>query len=129
LFTFARENEPGQFLFWAVASGLIPGALVGIAVSRGGTFSKRVWYGVFAAPIMLTLWDIFNFAYAATNLMHQQLTRDALNWQLIYFSLLSNVFGGAVGGMLIGTSVHLFAEHDRKRGKKTRANEVSQEQV
>jgi hypothetical protein len=107
LISLSRERAPGVFVLGLLTVSILPGILTGLAVLKGNSFNQRVAYGVIWAPLSLTLLDALMF-YLSWNHPVDAI-RTAATWNNVYFSLLSNVFGGAVGGFLIGAAVHLYS--------------------
>ena len=100
-----RENSPGSLLFGLFLAGIFPGVITGVMVARGRSFRGRIGYSVLWAPLSLTVCD----AFAIYLVRHLQV----FNWEDVFFSLLSNIFGGIVGGLIIGSAVHLFIDFKR----------------
>lgn len=106
LLRLLREQAPGYFVLGLLVGGLLPGILTGLAVLKGDTFKQRVAYGMIWAPLSLTVFDALQFYEIWDSPI--QVLRAVGNWNNVYFTLLSNLVGGAVGGLLIGAALHMY---------------------
>jgi hypothetical protein len=97
---------PGTFFFSLFVAGFIPGTITGLLILKARSFQQRVVYGAFWAVVSLTLLDavFYYFALGGTN----TLTSKLVTWSDVYFSLICDLFGGAIGGLIIGSLLHLF---------------------
>jgi hypothetical protein len=98
----SRQFAPGQFSLAFFVSGALPGILTAVMVTRGESLSTRLLNGVIWAPISLLAVDaaVLIGAYLCCA-QAQPFGRNA-------FSVLSDVFGGAAGGLVIGAVAHVF---------------------
>lgn len=96
--TLIRKYIPWTFLFVFFLSGLLPGIVTGLMVARGDSLAKRMKYALVWSPTSLLFFDFISYAT----------TEQSLIWNQLYFSLISDVVGGIVGALIIGSAVHLF---------------------
>jgi len=98
---YCREHFSSLFI-----SGFIPGTITGLLIPKARSFQQRVVYGAFWAVVSLTLLDavFYYFAFGGTN----TLTSKLVTWSDVYFSLICDLFGGVIGGLIIGSLLHLF---------------------
>jgi hypothetical protein len=106
-----RQVAPVLQLLNLCVGSLLAGIPTGLAVLKGTSFKQRVLYGAISAPISLTIVDIWGF-YSTLNstLFTIEMRTAVANWHVVYFSLLCNLFGGMVGGFLVGAVSHLYFE-------------------
>jgi hypothetical protein len=99
----ARKAAPGFFVIALFVAGLLPGIITGLMVLKGRSFVQRLLYAVFWAPASLTLFDV-----AAFLLIRHQGVYEVASYGHLSFSLLSNILGGSVGGLIIAVVLHLL---------------------
>jgi len=94
------------FLLGLFVSGLLPGVVTGMPVAKGRSLKQRLLCAVCLAPVSLSIFD----AIAYARMWHSDIAeiRQLANWGNVAFSLVSNIFGGVAGGLIIGSAVHLF---------------------
>jgi hypothetical protein len=101
-----RYLFPGTFFLSLFIGGLVPGIMTGLLVLKARSFRQRIVYGAFWAVISLTLCDaaLYYFNFNSNN----PLAAKFATWPNVYFSLICDLFGGAIGGVIIGSLLHLF---------------------
>jgi len=105
-----RKTYPRTLVLAIFTLGLFPGLLTGLMLIRADSLLRRIGYGVFWAPMSLSIFDAIWYS-----VMYQQLTEDqrvvlGVSVNRLMFSMFSNVVGGVVGGIAIGLAVHLFVQ-------------------
>jgi hypothetical protein len=106
-----RSVAPIFLLLNMCEFSLLAGIPTGLAVLKGTSFKQRVVYGMISAPISLTIVDMLAFySTLHTSLYPNEIKAALVNWQAFYFALLCNLFGGPVGGFLVGAVSHLYSE-------------------
>jgi hypothetical protein len=108
LYSSFRHTEPLIFFLLLLVTGLLPGIITGLAVLKAQTLQMRIYYGAISAPLALTLFDSISFLYEANYVSSEY---QVFGWNDIYFTFLSNFFGGIFAGIIIGTVVHLYLEN------------------
>ena len=108
VFLAFREFAPGYLVLGLLLSGLLPGIPTGLAVLYGRSFKQRIAYGAIWAPLSLLAADVLSF-YVIWN-SSIPMIRSARDWNNIYFSVLSDLTGGVVGGLIIGAALHLYVK-------------------
>jgi hypothetical protein len=99
-----------QLMFNTLIWCLIAAIPTSLAVLKGISFKQRVLYGAIWAPISLTIVDIILLYLSWNSPFPLEIRTVVVNWHEAYFSLLSNLLGGVVGGFLIGAVSHLYLE-------------------
>jgi hypothetical protein len=108
-----RYFLPTTFFITLFIAGFIPGTLTGLLILRARSFRQRIEYGAFWAVVSLTLFDAA--MYYSTFYIGGPLAPKIATWSNVYFSLICDIFGGAIGGVIIGSLLHLFVEVTHKR--------------
>jgi uncharacterized membrane protein YhfC len=108
--TSMRLASPGIYLLALLACAACAGIPIGIVVLKGTSFQQRIMYGIIAAPLFLTIGDILRMSLQINIMKYNPYT-----WDYVFWTLISNLFGGAVAGLLIGATAHLYAELLQRR--------------
>jgi hypothetical protein len=103
-----RKYAPAYLILGFFVGGLLPGIVTGLMVVKGDSLIHRLQYALFWSPISLSFFDAI--AYVLLWQSDVLELRALANWGNVYFSLLSNIFGGMAGGLIIGSVIHLFVE-------------------
>jgi hypothetical protein len=101
---------PSLSMLTILVWSLIAAIPTGLAVLKGASLQQRLVYGAIWAPISLTIVDMMAFYVSWHSPFPLYIRAAVVNWHEAYFSLLSNLFGGVVGGVLVGTASHLYSE-------------------
>jgi len=101
-----RQQSPELFIACWLLNGLIPGISTGLFILKARSFRQRVGYGAFWAAVSLILYDLTAYYFVARSIKYEKIA----SLPNIYFSFISDIFGGAVGGVIIGSLFHLYRE-------------------
>jgi hypothetical protein len=105
-----RYFIPASFFFSLFVGGFVSAAMTGLLIIKARSFQQRLVYGEFWA---LTLFDAMMYCWLFR--LNNALTSQLATWSNIYFSLICDLFGGAIGGVIIGSLLHLFVTNTGKR--------------
>ncbi|MCO6413246.1 MAG: hypothetical protein J5I92_10915 [Thiogranum sp.] len=111
LIKLMREHLPGTLLLLLFVGGLLPGIITGLGAAKGRSLNQRIWFGISSAVIALVILDTVAFFHNRNSFLQSEVVefRAMADFGNYYFSLLSNVFGGVVAGLVVGSATHLFA--------------------
>lgn len=110
-----RRMAPGVFIVVFFVAGLLPGIVTGLMVMRGRALPDRILNGVIWAPISLCLFStgsliVFYVFWSDQLILVPSGQKLQVTGGRIVFSLFSNIFGGAAGGLIVGGVVHAAVE-------------------
>jgi hypothetical protein len=108
---FERAFAPGDLVLTLLASALLPGIVTGLVVLKGKSFKQRIGYGALWAPVSLTVFDALAIYVAWTSDSPE--IQAGVTWGTVSFSMLSNLLGGGVGGLIVGAAAHAFVTRNR----------------
>ena len=113
LMLFYRKYEPQLLILQPLLGSALSAVPTGLAVLKGRTLNQCVAYGVIWAPISLAAVDLI-YEYRQYHSPFPQL----ITWNLFYFSMLSDLARGVVGGFIIGAASHLYFKHVKASSRK-----------
>jgi tetratricopeptide (TPR) repeat protein len=111
---YVRYFISASSFFSLVVAGFVPGTITGLLIIKARSFRQRLVYGAFLAVLSLTLSDAALY-YPLFRIDNAPTSHLAI-WTNMYFSLVCDLFGGAIGGIIIGSLLHLFVTRTTKRG-------------
>jgi hypothetical protein len=115
------KDHTNIVLFLLFVLNLIPGIITGVGCSIGRSLNQHILYAIVSAIVSLSICDTIFFFYTRRSYLQSEIPEIKVyaDFGFYYFSLLSNVLGGPVAGILIGYLTHLASQ------QKTRQDEAS----
>jgi hypothetical protein len=108
LYDCIRQLSPTIFFATLLVNGLIPGVITGLFILRAKSFRQRIVHGAIWSIVSLILYDAVIYYLAIKN--NSAIASLTASWSNIYFSMICDLFGGAVAGVIIGSLLHLYIE-------------------
>ena len=100
------KQFPQYFFLSLFLASRIPGIITGYCCTIGRSLSQRIWFASISAIISLSIFDFILFFVHSSFLTQPKIL---LYFNINYFSLLSNIFGGPIAGLIIGSTTHFLA--------------------
>jgi hypothetical protein len=110
-FTLLRRYHPSILLLTIFTGNFLPGIVTGLISTTGSSLRERIWFAIVAAIVSLSILDTIIFFFAPPVSLQAgrfQLSTYA-ELRTYYFSLLSNLVGAPVAGIIVGSATHFFA--------------------
>ena len=114
----AREQLPGLTLFLLFVSAALPGIVTGSICVRGRTLGQRIGFAMVAAVVSLSVLDALAFFPLRSYFVDSPYPemQAAVQMGNFYFSLISNITGGAIAGLVVGAATNFFTQFIEDRG-------------
>jgi hypothetical protein len=103
-----RQLSLPLFFTTLLANGLVPGVITGLFILRAKSFRQRIIHGAIWSILSLILSDAMVYYLIIKN--NSPIASLMASWSNIYFSMICDLFGGAVAGVIIGSLLHLYME-------------------
>ena len=122
-----REHYPALLMVTLFVCGLLPGIITGLGCAKGHSLNQRIWFAIVSAIVSLSILDSVFFFLFRRSLLESKITeiQSLAHFGNYYFCLLSNLFGGAAAGLIVGSATHLIAgmmKNKPQNGKPNKAN-------
>ena len=123
LMMYMREQHPGLLLMGLLISGMFPGFVTGMICVKARSLIQRIWFASIAAVISLSVFDLVWFLWGQSLILESQVMelQPMADISYLYFSLISNLLGGSVGGVIIGVLTHGVVNVISKENEEPRA--------
>lgn len=107
----SRELCPELLIVTLFVCGLLPGIITGLGCAKGRSLNQRIWFAVVSAIVSLSILDSAVFFFFRRSFVESKISeiQSLAHFGNYYFSLLSNLFGGAAAGLIVGSATHLIA--------------------
>jgi hypothetical protein len=106
-----REHAPEFLLVTLLTAGVLPGIVTGLLCASGRSLNRRISLAIVSTIVSLSIFDSIFFFSLRRLLLESEIPeiRTLAHFGNYYFALLSNLFGGAAAGLIVGSATHLFA--------------------
>jgi hypothetical protein len=114
IFKTLRMQFPRFFVIDLFTVSLLPGIITGYCCARGRSLSQRIWFAIISALISLSIFDsVLFFVNPHFLLMKGTMLVEPMLYSIsdFYFSLLCNILGGPIAGLIIGSITHFLAKN------------------
>lgn len=105
-----RDKRPDLLILLLFVSCILPGIVTGVFCVKGRTLNQRIIFAAISAVVSLSILDSISFFYARNTILKSGIPEliKLSNFGQYYFSLLSNILGGPIAGLIVGYVTHLY---------------------
>lgn len=105
-----RKNNPPLFFVSFFLISFPPSVVIAFKIIKNDDLNGYIKNGVLWTPLSLLMWDAISFIVLKILQQYGKIQINILNPNLVYYSILSDLFGGALGGVMIGVVMYYFSK-------------------